>query len=1227
MDLSRTVGWFTSIFPVELTAPADWGEAVKGTKERLRAVPRRGIGHGALRYLQGTGATPQPAVAFNYLGQFAASAGDGAFRQVGGLGADAAPDTPRPHLLDVVGAVEDRRLRFTWYFSDEVHDEATVRGLADRMLAALRELVDHCTRPGVGGRTPSDFPLAGLDQAGVDRLVGDGRDVEDVYPLTPMQAGMVFHSLSQGREGLYSEQIAFVLDGVTDPATLARAWREVVDRTPILRSRVVWEGVDRPLQVVCRDVDVPIRELDWSALSDEDRRRALRDLLDYDAAEGLDLATAPLMRLVLVRLSGTEVQVLWSFHHVLLDGWSTFQVLTDVFTGYAAHAAGRRPRPVARRPFGDYLRWLAEQDPSRAEAHWRQVLAGFRAPTPLPYDRPAEPGHASRSSAWVDLALPAGRTAALREFAQGNGLTTNTVVQGAWALLLSRYSGQHDVCFGSTVSGRPADLPGADAIPGMFINTVPVRAEVAEDEPVAAWLRRLQAAQAESRRFEHVSLAELQGWSDVPGGVDLFDSILVFENYPVDEAAAAEHGLALRDLHAVETTNYPLSVGVRPGEELVVRLSYDPARFDAATVERVAGHLTRALAGLAADPDRAVGEVDVLDEAERRLVLAGPTGHPAPDATVVDLFTAQADRTPDAVAVTGRESLTYAELDARANRLAHRLTALGVRPEDRVGLLLRRSADVVVAVLAVLKAGGAYLPLDVRAPAERMRLVLDQAGADVLLTDPTWEATAREVHAGHVVVLDGPVHGGPADRPAVPLHPDNLAYVEYTSGSTGVPKGVAVRHRDVVALALDGRFDGPAHRTVLVHSPLAFDASTYELWVPLLRGGRVVVAPPEDLDAALLREQVTAHGVTALWLTAGLFRVLAQDSPDCLAGLAEVWTGGDVVPAAAVRRVMEACPGLVVVDGYGPTETTTFASAHRMADPAAVPGTVPIGAPLDGMRAYVLDDRLRPVPVGVPGELYLAGAGLARGYLDRPGLTASRFVACPFGVPGERMYRTGDVVRWLPDGVLEFAGRADDQVKLRGFRIELGEVEALLGRHPDVAQPVVVAREDTPGVKRLVAYVVPADPRHAPEPGELAGFTERHLPDYMVPSAFVVLDALPLSANGKVDRAALPAPAGAAPAAEYVAPRTETEEVLAGIWQEALGAARVGAEDDFFALGGDSMRSMLVTSRARAAFGVPLTPHDVLTARTVANLARLVEERILQELERVAFGDGATQDL
>ncbi len=1184
VDLSRTVGWFTSVFPVALDVPAgDWGEVLKATKERLRAVPRRGIGYGA-RY-----GGVQPSVAFNYLGQFDASAGGTAFRTTGGLTADAAPDTPRHHLLDVVGAVEEKRLRLTWYYSDEVHDESTVRSLAEAMTVALREIVAHCAQPGAGGRTPSDFPLAGLDQAAVDRLVGDGRDVEDVYPLTPMQAGMVFHSLSHGHEGLYTERISFVLDGVTDIEALARAWREVVARTPVLRSRVVWEGVDRPLQVVCRDVDLPI-----SATPDD---------------EELDLGTAPLMRLALARESDTAVRVGWTFHHVLLDGWSTFQVLSDVIGCYAAFTAGHEAELPSRRPFGDYLRWLSTQDPAAAETHWRQVLSGLDAPTPLPLDRLAEPGHATRSAEWTTMTLPGD---GLREFAQRNGLTLNAVVQGAWALLLSRYSGQTDVCFGSTVSGRPADLPGADAITGMFINTLPVRTAVVEDEPVAVWLRRLQADQAEARRFEHVSLADLQAWS----GTELFTSILVFENYPVDEAAT--HGVTVRDLDAVETTNYPLSLGVRPGAELEFRLSYDPALFDLTTVERVAGHLAAVLLGLTSDPDRAVGEVDVLGEAERRLVLPERAASSAPDTTVAELFAAQVDRTPDVTAVVaGGTSLTYAELDARANRLAQRLISLGVHPEERVGVLLRRSADVVVAVLAVLKAGGAYLPLDSRAPVERQRLVLEQAGSRVLITD-----SDVVPFGGHVVVPDGEES---ADRPRVVAHPDGLAYVEFTSGSTGTPKGVAVRHRDVVALALDSRFDGPAHRTVLMHSPLAFDASTYELWVPLLRGGRVVVAPPEDLDAAVLRDLITAHGVTALWLTAGLFRVLAQDSPDCLAGVAEVWTGGDVVPATAVRQVMAACPGLVVVDGYGPTETTTFATAHRMAD--HVPGTVPIGTALDGMATYVLDDRLRPVPVGVPGELYLAGAGLARGYLDRPGLTASRFVACPFGAPGERMYRTGDVVRWLPDGVLEFAGRADDQVKLRGFRIELGEVEAVLGRHPGVAGLVVVVREDDHGGKQLVAYLVPADPGREPDPSDLAAFAGRTLPDYMVPSAFVVLDALPLSANGKVDRAALPAPSAPVPAARYVAPRTDTEQVMAGIWAEALGVDRVGVEDDFTALGGDSMRSLLVTSRCRAAFDVPLTPHDVLTARTVAELSRLVEEKILLELERLALDDGATPNL
>nr|QEO73980.1 AMP-dependent synthetase and ligase [uncultured bacterium] len=1205
-DLSRTVGWFTTMFPVALDLPPDdWGSILKSVKEQLRAIPHKGIGYGALRYLGDADLAQDSRVSFNYLGQLKSK-----------LDSDVSPENLRAHLLDVVGAVTDECLELTWYYGGEVHEDATVRRLAEQMTRCLTEIVTHCARPDAGGRTPSDFPLARLDQSIVDKLAGDGRTVADIYPLTPMQSGMVYHSLSQQDQALYHEQITFTLGGVSDPDALARAWQAVVDRTPALRSRVVWEGVAEPMQVVCRDVELPVRQLDWTRLTGQAQQEELRRLLDEDRALGLDLAAVPLLRLVLARLSDTEVQVVWTFHHVLLDGWSVFGVLSDILADYGAISRGQRPEPVARRPFRDYLGWLGERDRREAEDHWRRELAGFHAPTPLPCDRLAGRDHATRSATWLPTELSEEDTSRLHEFAQQAGLTLNAVVQGAWALLLSRYSGQRDVCFGATVSGRPADLPGADAMIGIFINTVPVRLSVPGDARILPWLRDAQVAQAESRRFEFVSLADMQAWSELPGGVSLFDSIVVFENYPVDEQALAADGLRLHGLRAVETTNYALSLGVRPGDRLAIELGYDEALFDAATVERIAGQLTRVLAAMAARPEARLDDLDVLSDAERDLVLLerNNTTRPVPAGTVPERFAAQVRQAPDAVAVVaGEVSLTYAELDARANGLAHRLIGLGVRPEDRVGVLMDRSAEQVVAVLAVAKAGGAYLPVDVRAPAERMRLVLAQASTAVLLTDGQWEPIAQAVHTGHLVVVDAEDE---APAPDVSLVPDNLVYVEYTSGSTGAPKGVAVRHWDVVALAAEHRFR--AHDAVLLHSPLAFDASTYELWVPLLNGGRVVVAPRGDLEADVLREMITRHGVTGMFLTSGLFRVLAQEWPECMSGAREVWTGGDVVPAAAVRRVLAACPGLVVVDVYGPTETTTYTTAYLMSDVDSVPEVVPIGAPLDNMRVYVLDDRLRPVPPGALGELYIAGAGLARGYLGQPGLTAQRFVADPFGTPGDRFYRTGDLVRWRPEGVVEFVGRVDEQVKLRGFRIEPAEIEAALGEHPDIGELVVIARDDGSGAKRLVAYVVPAADDRLPDAAELRRFAATSLPDYMVPSAFVTLARLPLSINGKLDRAALPAPAGTVPETRYVAPRTDTEQVLAEIWADVLEVDRVGVADSFFALGGDSVRSLLISSRSRAAFGTALTPRDVLLAETVAALAELVEEKILLELEHLA---------
>ncbi|HMC51697.1 MAG TPA: amino acid adenylation domain-containing protein, partial [Acidimicrobiales bacterium] len=1155
VDLSRTVGWFTTLFPVALDLAGDggWASTLKSVKEQLRAVPGRGLGYGALRYLregipgaEGLAGGPEAEVSFNYLGQFdwTSAGGEGLYRAMpGGLGGDASPEAARSHVLDIVGAVEDGRLELGWMYSAEIHDEETVQALAEEMLAALREIVSHCASPEAGGRTPSDFPLARLDQGAVDALVGDGRAVEDIYPLTPMQAGMLFHGLSQAEQGVYFEQASFVVEGVHDPLLLGQAFQQVVDRTPVLRTRVVWEGVAEPVQVVEREAILPVRYLDWSELSETERHRELGALLERDRAEGLDLASAPLARLVLARLSDSEVQVVWSFHHVLLDGWSVFQVLSDVFFCHAALAGHETGRALpARRPFRDYLAWLQAQDARAAEEHWRGVLTGLESPTALPYDRAPRQAHTTRSSAWLPLELGEAESARLSEFAKGHRLTLNTVVQGAWSLLLSRYSGQREVCFGTTVSGRPADLAGVDGIPGIFINTVPVRADVDGASDVVGWLQQLQAAQAESRRFDFVSLAQMQTWSDLPGGVNLFDSIVVFENYPINDDVAAEHGLQIREAGAVETTNYPLSLVALPGRRLSVALGYDPDLFDATTIERMAGHLTRVLETVAADPSLPLDRIDILTEAERHQVLEAwnDTEAELPAGTLSSLFAKQVARTPGATAVVADGvALSYEQLDALANRLAHRLIRLGVQPEQPVGLLMERSADLVVAELGIVKAGGAYVPLDARAPEERMRLLLMQSGASVLLTDRVWEVTARAVHSGPTVLVDADASLGdePAEPPCVALRPDNLAYVMHTSGSTGRPKGVAVRHRDVVALAFDRCFRGGGHERVLLHSPLAFDASTYELWVPLLNGGRVVVVPPGDLDVDVLGRLIGEQGVTGLWLTSGLFRLVAQDAPGCLAGVREVWTGGDVVPAHAVRRVMQACPGLVVVDGYGPTETTTFAAHHRMPVAEAVPDVVPIGRPLDNMQVYVVDDALAPVPPGVPGELSIAGAGLARGYLGRPGLTAERFVANPFGEPGSRMYMTGDVVRWRPDGVLEYLGRADDQVKIRGFRIELGEIESALLDHPEVAEAVVIAREDEPGRKRLVAYLAAAAGSAVPAVPDLRAYLARTLPDYMVPSAFVVLDELPLSPNGKLDRRALPAPeVGAVAGAGYVAP-------------------------------------------------------------------------------------------
>ncbi|MFE7214677.1 amino acid adenylation domain-containing protein [Streptomyces sp. NPDC057611] len=1240
-DLSRTAGWFTDLHPVRLDAGVtDWAElwaggpqvgaALKRVKEQLRALPDNGMGYGLLRHLNPqTGPalarlrTPQ--IGFNYLGRFpAASAADQAADwtpapEADGLGGGVDPAMPIPHALEINALTQDHpdgpRLTATLSWPGDLLDEDDARDLADTWSRALDVLAAHGEGAEAGGHTPSDLPLVSLSQQEIDTVERARPGVADLLPLSSLQEGLLFHALydAQARD-VYTVQLLLDVTGPLDTQALRRAAQALLERHANLRAGFWHEGLRTPVQFVPRpdQVELPWYEHDLSGVPVGRQDADMEQLLAEDRAHRFDLTAPPLLRITVIRLGADRYRLVLTNHHILLDGWSTPLLAQELFTLYASGGSDTELPRVT--PYRDYLAWLSEQDRSAAEKAWKQALEGAE-PTLL---APVDAGREAAIPEKVTVELSAELTAALTERGRSLGLTTNTLVQGAWAVLLGRLTGRQDVVFGATVSGRPPEIAGIETMVGLFINTLPVRVALRPDEPLSALLARVQEQQSLLTDHQYLGLTDIQG---IAGTGELFDTLTVFENYPLDPAALElpGTGLGVLGIDGRDATHYPLTLVAlpgQPGQGLELRLNHRADLLDAGAVRDMADQLLRLLELITTDPDRPVGRIDVLGADERARLLAQGSGdvppRPAAHKTVQCRFAEQAARTPDAVALStadGQE-LTYRELDARANRLAHRLITLGVRPETPVAVMQKRSVDLVVSTLAVLKAGGAYVPLDARYPQARLRLIVEQTAAAVLLTDRAMSADARAFpHEARLLVVDDDpsLDGEPDTEPGVDGHPEQLAYVMYTSGSTGTPKGVAVTHHDVLSLALDDAWDNGNHTRVLLHSPQAFDASTYELWVPLLRGGHIVVAPPAELDVRDLAEVIVGREVTGLWLTAGLFRLLAEERPECFAGVREVWSGGDVVPAAMVRRVLDACPQLVVGDGYGPTETTTFAAYHRMRAQDTVPDTVPIGGPLDHMRLYVLDDNLALTPPGVAGELYIAGAGLARGYLGRPGLTAERFVADPFGPAGARMYRSGDLVRWTAEGVLEFVGRADEQVKVRGFRIELGEIEAVLARFPGLAQVAVVVREDQPGDKRLVAYAVPAGGSAAPDLPALRDHASAVLPAYMVPAAFVALDTLPVTTNGKLDRRALPAPDYAA-ASTRRAPRTPEERTLCAIFAEVLGLEEVGVDDSFFDLGGHSLLATRLVSRVRSAFGVELAVRSLFEGPTPARLMEAIAQ-------------------
>ncbi|MFJ3899012.1 non-ribosomal peptide synthase/polyketide synthase [Streptomyces sp. NPDC090083] len=1042
----------------------------------------------------------------------------------------------------------------------------------------------------------------------------------EVLPVSPLQAGLLFHAaLDSGDDGpdVYTVQVSYDLEGPLDADRLRTAAQSVLDAHENLRSGFRHLSSGRPVAVVPRTAVLPWRQLDltdgpeeaeWERLLVQERRR-------------FDAERPPLLRLLLARTGPDRHRLVLSHQHLLLDGWSLPLLTAELWARYEGRT------PAAPAPYRAHLRLLAAQDPAVSTAAWAEALGGLAEPTRL---APVDPDRAAVVPATHTVELDPDRTAELEAFARRQGVTVNTLVQAAWGVLLGRLTGRDDVVFGATVAGRSPELPGAEAMIGLFINTVPVRVRVRPQESAAALLTRLQDEQSRLIDHQHLGLADIQRTT---GLGELFDTLVVFESYPVADDDEAGDGPRVTVRDHEDSTHYPFAWAVEPAERLRLTAEFRPDLFRPAVVRRITDSLTALLTGMAAEPDRPVGRLDLLAPAERHTVLEtwNDTALPAPTAerlgTVPELFVAQVAADPGAVAVTdGRTTWTFAELDARTDRLARVLAGHGAGPERIVALALPRTADHIAAILAVMKAGAAYLPLDPDLPDSRLTGMLDDARPVLILATDETAATLPPTTVP-VLRLDAPADGLPEAEPVAP-GPDHPAYVIYTSGSTGRPKGVVVTQRGIANLFHSHRHD--LHQVARQRTGLrrlrvghawsfSFDASWQpQLW--LLDGHALHIADDETRrDPELLAAFIRDRGIDFIEVTPSLLTQMADsgligEEGDC--PLSVVGFGGEAVPESLWTR-LAALSDTEAFNLYGPTEATVDALVGRVRDSA----TPVVGRPVHESRAYVLDTALRPVPPGVTGELYLSGPGLARGYLGRPELTAERFVADPFGAPGARMYRTGDMARWTEDGLLEFAGRTDDQVKIRGYRIELAEIEAALDTHPAVGQTVVVAREHRPGVRQLIAYAV-AD---GTDGATLRAHAASVLPDYMVPAAVVVLDRLPLLSNGKLDRSALPAPDFTAQGGGR-APSGDTEHTLRYLFADALGlpAEAIGADDDFFTFGGDSIVAMQLVARARAA-GLRVTPRQVFQHRTVAALAAVAVP--LGTGERHAVHDDGTGTL
>ena len=1262
LDITRTVGWFTSIFPVilnleEVTSTLD---ALRAVKEQMREVPQGGASFGRLRYgcddeavRRSLSSLPTADVVFNYLGRF-----DTLLRQEGPVvpihgsaGPNRHPQNRRPFLLEVNAWVADGRLEVALSYSRNVHRRETAEALLGGVLAAFLELAQ--AGAATATVTVGDFSDCGLPAEELQMLVvgaGGMTEVEDVYRLSPSQEGMLLYLLlngdpeqpSLGGEVPFYNQLHCELRGTLDRQALRDSWQQATNQHPVLRSEIHWRQVSHPVQLVRSSVAVAWRDLDWRSMSANEQATLFRGFLDEERRRSFDLSRAPLIRLTLIRLGEDRLRFVLGYHHLILDGWSVSLLLKEAFGRYESTVSGEAWATEPAPSFREFVAWVRRQDVEEARAYWQRSLSGFKGPTILPTEQAEVVSGISPRR--LRSALKEVVTRQLSQTARSCRLTPNTCLQGAWALVLHEQCGIEEVTFGGVVSGRST---GYASTLGLFINALPVRSRVCPEEPVRHWLQRLQEKQVEQRKFECCSLEQIQSWAGLRRDTRLFHSLLVFENYPVEASLLkGKAGLQVTSLEAEESTNYPMALFVFPGERIRLELDYDGAQVDDLTASTLLRRLEEILLRLAGAPEQALGSILGPTREERALLLEDwnrslPMAQEA--GAVHQLFEEQAARDPAAPAILSPailgappssseaaliETWSYGKLNRRANQLAHELLARGIGTGDRVGLRLSRSPEMVAAVLAVLKCGAAYIPLDLGWPLERSWSVLERAQAHLLLLsgsdgpdDRLWPLPVFRLE-----LESGDLARRSVDNPRVFIDGESLAYVMFTSGSQGAPRGVMITHRGLAAhtRAAARGFRLSSQDRLLQFASLAFDASAEEIYPALARGAALVLRDEIMLSSAgSFWDACDRWGVTIVDVPTSFWHQLVADpaAPESLPqSLGQVVIGGEAALATRLAEWRHRYGDKIrLLNTYGPTETTVVVTRAELTLPEAAPASaspgVSIGRPLEHARVFVLDRHLAPKAMGVPGELHVAGIGVARGYLDSPALTAESFVPNPFAqTAGERLYRTGDLVRWLPEGELEFLKRLDLQIKVRGYRVEPGEIERALEALPEIREAAVVLLGESED-SALVAFIAGEDPR----PESLREALRERFPESMVPSDWRVVESLPRGAGGKVDRRQLLSTTVVPrPVAVLTAPRNDPERVMLELFMEVLGELEIGVFDSFFDLGGHSLLATQLLARIRDAFEVDLPLRTIFEAPTVAELAAEVAALILDQLEELS---------